>query len=208
MPQPPDPQDSRAILNPGVMAERVRFERFAAPEEFAGILDWCWSVEWEMQPGESHAQETLSLPAVNISVGTTPPPGPHPPPRPYAVSPRVVGVATRRTTRVLSGSGWNVAAKASVGGGRCMPAGSPICVTWKCRCVRCWPSTTSVWGSGWPRRPTVPSVRRRWWRHLNPFWRKPIRRGCGWRARWRASPRWRRTNLRWCAWATSRHTPG
>ncbi len=123
MPQPPDPQDSRAILHPGVMAERVRFERFAAPEEFAGILDWCWSVEWEMPPGESHPQETLSLPAVNISVGTTPPPGPNPQPGPYAVSPRVVGVATRRTTRVLSGSGWNVAAKASVGGFGALYAG-------------------------------------------------------------------------------------
>ncbi|MEI2775321.1 MAG: helix-turn-helix domain-containing protein [Tetrasphaera sp.] len=117
MPDPPDPAaDSRAILHPARMAEHVRLDRFSVPDAFEGILDWVWSVEWDLQPGEVHRQDVLSLPAVNISVGTGPPPGPHPPPGPYAVSPRVVGVARRRTTRVLSGSGWNVAAKTTVGG--------------------------------------------------------------------------------------------
>lgn len=123
MSRPPDPEDSRAILHPGVMAQRVHFERFPVGPAFEGVLDWCWSVEWDLPTGERQAQETLSLPAVNISVGTTPPPGLDPPPGPYAVSPRVVGVATRRTTRVLSGQGWNVAAKASVGGFGALYAG-------------------------------------------------------------------------------------
>lgn len=117
MPTPPDPRrDTRAILHPGQMRQWVTLERFPVPSQWAGILDWAWSVTWVVPAGESFAQDVLSLPAVNVSVGTTPPPGPNPPPGPYAVAPRVVGVASRRTTRVLSGSGWNVAVKTTVGG--------------------------------------------------------------------------------------------
>lgn len=117
MPTPPDPRrDTRAILYPGQMRQWVTLERLPVGPQWVGILDWAWSVTWEVPPGESYAQDVLSLPAVNLSVGTTPPPGPNPPPGPYAVTPRVVGVASRRTTRVLSGSGWNVAVKTTVGG--------------------------------------------------------------------------------------------
>lgn len=117
MPAPPDPRrDTRAILHPGQMRQWVTLERFPVGPQWAGIVDWAWSVTWALPPGESHAQDVLSLPAVNLSVGTTPPPGPNPPPGPYAVAPRVVGVASRRTTRVLSGAGWNVAVKTTVGG--------------------------------------------------------------------------------------------
>lgn len=130
MPQPPDPrEDTRAILHPAKMAEHVRLERFPLPETFEGILDWAWSVEWDLQAGETYPQDVLSLPAVNISVGATPPPGPHPPPGPYAVAPRVVGVARRRTTRVLSGRGWNVATKTTVGGFGGLIAGSVAVLT-------------------------------------------------------------------------------
>ncbi len=117
MSEPPDPsEDTRAILHPARMAEYVRLERFPVPTATDGIFDWAWSVSWNLPPGERLAQDVLSLPAVNLSVGNGPPPGRTPPPGPYAVLPRVVGVARRRTTRVLRGSGWNVAIKTTVGG--------------------------------------------------------------------------------------------
>ncbi len=116
MPQPAPSEDSRAILHPAAMAQWVHLQRFPVPEALARLLDWVWSGEGDLPVGAEHRQDVLSLPAVNISVGTVPPPGPHPPPGPYAVRPRVVGVGRRRTTRGLSGAGWNVAAKTTVGG--------------------------------------------------------------------------------------------
>lgn len=98
------------------MREVTRFERFAAPAELDLIADWFWSVEWSLPPHTRHAQQVLSHPGANLSVGSAPPDGPNPPPGPYPVSARINGCHTGLGTRVLTGHGWNVAAKTSVGG--------------------------------------------------------------------------------------------
>ncbi|WP_344305904.1 AraC family transcriptional regulator [Brevibacterium samyangense] len=127
--------DTRGILSPAEMRRHVDFRRFAAPAEFDGLLDFCWSVEWSFasEPAEQprlpdgeatspperaplfHRQRVVSRPAVNISVGVAPPPdvdvpGPHP------LRAVVNGVTTKVQSRFLSGTGWNLAAKTTTGG--------------------------------------------------------------------------------------------
>ncbi|MBP6995516.1 MAG: AraC family transcriptional regulator [Phycicoccus sp.] len=110
------PDDTRGIIAPGAMMRHVDFQRYAVPAPLEGLLDWFWSVRWTLPLGFTHRQELLQQPGVNISVGTPPPPGPSPPPGPYPLRMVVNGVATSRTTRALSGHGWNVAAKTTTGG--------------------------------------------------------------------------------------------
>ncbi len=130
MSAPPDPsEDSRAILDPTHLAEHVTLERFPAADTLEGLVDGYWSVHWDLPPGAAHSSQVLSVPAVHVSVGVAPPPGPNPPPGPYAASPRVVGVTTRRVERVLTGRGWNVAAKMTTGGFGALIPGSVSALT-------------------------------------------------------------------------------
>lgn len=108
--------DTRGILAPAAMRRAVEFERFPPREELAGLVDWLWSVSFDLPPGAVHRQDVLPHPCLHVSVGNTAPPGADPPPGPYPLSPRVVGVSTGVVTRVLSGRGWNVAAKSTIGG--------------------------------------------------------------------------------------------
>lgn len=94
----------------------VQFARYPAGEMFHGLLDWCWSVRWDLHLGFRHEQRVLSHPGVNISVGNPPPDGPQPPPGPYRLRCVVNGVNTGVSTRVLVGQGWNLAAKTTTGG--------------------------------------------------------------------------------------------
>ncbi len=110
------PGDTRGILLPGGLVEHVDFQRYAAPDELNGLVDWFWSVRWDLPAGQVHSQPLVPQPGVNISVGNGPPPGFHPPAGPYPLRCVVNGVSTRRSARVLSGAGWNLAAKTSTGG--------------------------------------------------------------------------------------------
>ncbi|WP_165943120.1 helix-turn-helix domain-containing protein [Gordonia zhaorongruii] len=92
------------------------FKRYPAPAELDGLIDWFWSVRWDLPAGTRHRQPLIATPAVNVSVGTSPPPGDDPPPGPYPLGTQVNGVTTAVTVRSLSGSGWNVAAKTTTGG--------------------------------------------------------------------------------------------
>lgn len=94
----------------------VDFDRYPAPPELEGLVDWFWSVRWDLPAAQRHRQAVLATPAVNISVGVGPPPGDHPPVEPYALESRINGVTTDVTVRALTGSGWNVAAKTTTGG--------------------------------------------------------------------------------------------
>lgn len=98
------------------MAEHVRLTRYPAPESLVGLIDWFWSVEWELPTGVVHPQQVVPQPGVNVSVGTPPPPGTAPEPGPWPLRCVVNGVTTTLSTRVLSGTGWNLAAKTTTGG--------------------------------------------------------------------------------------------
>lgn len=117
--------DTRGILDPGELRQYVELQRFPAEESLTGIVDWFWSVHWTLPPGRSYRSRVLSHPSVNVSVGDGPPEGEQPPAGPYPTAARVVGVTTTVQVRVLTGSGWNVAAKTTTGGFGAFLAGRP-----------------------------------------------------------------------------------
>lgn len=98
------------------MFRHVDLQRYPAPPELTGLIDWFWSVRWSLPMGFTHRQDVISQPGVNLSIGSAPPPGLNPPPGPYPLHSVVNGVTTELSSRVLSGAGWNLAAKTSTGG--------------------------------------------------------------------------------------------
>lgn len=102
----------RGIVDPDEMLRFVDFVREPPGELLHGLVEWFWSVSWGMPDGVTLDQEVLNHPAGNISVGTLddrgvlldPPEG------------RVYGVQQGLSTRHLSGQGWTVAARTTVGG--------------------------------------------------------------------------------------------
>jgi len=94
------------------MLQFVDFDRYPPGEELEGLVEWFWSVSWDLPDGDPHHQQVLSHPAGNISVGTIdddhpvldPPQG------------RVYGVQKDMSHRLLTGQGWTVAARTTVGG--------------------------------------------------------------------------------------------
>ncbi|MGF1647192.1 MAG: helix-turn-helix domain-containing protein [Kineosporiaceae bacterium] len=110
---PPSPAaDSRGIVDPAAMLRRVDFARYPAGDALTGLVDWFWSVAWDLPSGEVHDQRVLNHPAGHISIGTLDDTGVplHPP------QGRVYGVLTTTSVRRLTVAGWTVAAKTTVGG--------------------------------------------------------------------------------------------
>ncbi len=106
------PSDTRGIIDPATMLRWVRFARYPAGDELDGIVEWFWSVAWELPAGAVHDQHVLNHPAGNISVGTLDDRGvPLDPPEG-----RVYGVQPGLSHRRLTGAGWTVAARTAVGG--------------------------------------------------------------------------------------------
>jgi AraC-like DNA-binding protein len=110
----PVERDSRGILDPWLLRERVRLTRYPAGPALAGVVDRFWAVRWDLPPGVVHRQQVLTHPTANFSVGNANADdgdrriGP--------VEARLNGVARRLSTRVLVGQGWAVAAMARPGG--------------------------------------------------------------------------------------------
>ncbi|MFV0260149.1 MAG: helix-turn-helix domain-containing protein [Acidimicrobiales bacterium] len=108
----PVPDDTRGIVDPAAMFEVVAFRRYPAGPALTGLVEWFWSVSWALPAGQVHHQQVLNHPAGNISVGTVDDSGiPLDPPEG-----RVYGVLNRLSHRRLTGSGWTVAARSTVGG--------------------------------------------------------------------------------------------
>ncbi len=108
----PLPSDTRGIVDPVAMMRHVDFARFPPGEELDGLVEWFWSVEWDLPQGFAHDQQVLNHPAGNISIGTLDDDG-------VPLDPaegRVYGVMTSLSHRHLTGSGWTVAARTTVGG--------------------------------------------------------------------------------------------
>ncbi|MFT7599460.1 MAG: hypothetical protein ACI8TP_002393 [Acidimicrobiales bacterium] len=106
------PEDTRGIIDPAAMMRHVDFARFPAGDALDGLVEWFWSVAWDLPAGSVLDQQVLNHPAGNISVGTLddggvrldPPEG------------RVYGVATGVSERHIAANGWTVAARTTVGG--------------------------------------------------------------------------------------------
>jgi AraC-like DNA-binding protein len=104
--------DTRGIVDPAAMLRHVDFARYPAGDTLAGLIDWFWSVAWDLPGGHVHDQHVLNHPAGHISIGTLDDAGvPLHPPRG-----RVYGVLTRMSVRRLTETGWTVAARTCVGG--------------------------------------------------------------------------------------------
>jgi AraC-like DNA-binding protein len=103
--------DSRGILDPWLLRQRVAFARYPPTPGLDGLVDRFWAVRWDLPEGTAHRQEVLTHPSVNITVGT-------PDARTGRTAPeaRVNGVATDLVDRELAGQGWTVAAMTTVGG--------------------------------------------------------------------------------------------
>lgn len=104
--------DTRGIVDPAAMMRLVDFDRLPPGPVLDGLVEWFWTVAWDLPPEMVHDQQVLNHPAGNISVGTIddagvtldPPEG------------RVYGVLNSVSNRHLAGRGWTVAARTTVGG--------------------------------------------------------------------------------------------
>lgn len=108
----PLPDDTRGIVDPVAMMRHVDFARSPAGDVLEGLVEWFWSVAWDLPDGSVHEQHVLTHPAGNISIGTLDGAGtPLDPPQG-----RIYGVMTGLSRRRLSAAGWTVAARITVGG--------------------------------------------------------------------------------------------
>lgn len=62
-------QDSRGILDPGLLRKRVRLTRYPATAALEPVIDRFWAVSWDLPDGVVHHQQVLTHPGANISVG-------------------------------------------------------------------------------------------------------------------------------------------
>lgn len=120
-------QDSRGILHPLLLRRRVTLARRPPPAALQAVVEWFWTVRWDLPAGTTHRQQLLTHPGANVSVG-------HPdaaetggPPRP--VEAMLYGVARELSTRVLRDSGWTVAALMRPGGLGAFITGSAAALT-------------------------------------------------------------------------------
>jgi AraC-like DNA-binding protein len=124
-PQPVE-RDSRGILDPWLLRQRVRLSRYPAGPPLAGVVDRFWAVRWDLPDGMVHRQEVLTHPGANVSVGSPDARSGEPA---GTVEARLSGVARDLTTRELAGRGWAVAALLTPGGLGAFVAGSAADLT-------------------------------------------------------------------------------
>jgi AraC-like DNA-binding protein len=104
-------RDSRGILDPWLLRQRLALTRYPAGPALDGLVDHFWAIRWDLPAGVQHRQEVLTHPVANISVS-------HPDARSglCAIEARLSGVARKLTDRVVAGQGWVVAAMTTPGG--------------------------------------------------------------------------------------------
>lgn len=108
----PVPTDTRGIIDPVEMMRYVDFARSPAGDVLDGLIEWFWSVAWELPGDRVHDQQVLNHPAGNISIGTLDDTGEPLDP----AQGRIYGVMTEVSHRRLTSTGWTVAARTAVGG--------------------------------------------------------------------------------------------
>jgi AraC-like DNA-binding protein len=109
----PEPveRDTRGILDPWLLRQRVRLTRHPPTEPLTGVIDRFWAVQWDLPGGAEHSQQVLTHPGANVSVGPADGHGEEGP-----LEARLYGVTRSLTRRRLRGRGWTVAAMTTVGG--------------------------------------------------------------------------------------------
>jgi AraC-like DNA-binding protein len=120
----PDPveRDSRGILDPWLLRQRVQLNRYPAGPALAALVDWFWAVRWDLPEGQAHRQQVLTHPGANFSISpASAEPGDR---QARPLEARLNGVARGLSTRVLVGRGWAVAALTRPGGLGALIAGS------------------------------------------------------------------------------------
>ena len=112
----PDPveRDSRGILDPWLLRQRVQLSRYPPGPALDGLVDRFWAVRWNLPPGTAHQQQVLTHPGANVSVGHAN--GERGQRQPGPVEARLYGVARGLSARLLVGQGWTVAALLRPGG--------------------------------------------------------------------------------------------
>jgi AraC-like DNA-binding protein len=112
----PDPveSDSRGILDPWLLRQRVRLTRYPPTPALDGLVDRFWAVAWDLPRGTVHRQHVLTHPGANLSVGHADGAGASD--RAAPVEALLNGVARGLSTRTLVGQGWAVAAMTRPGG--------------------------------------------------------------------------------------------
>ncbi len=108
----PLPADTRGIVDPVAMMRHVDFARSPAGDALDGLVEFFWSVAWDLPDDLVHEQKVLNPPAGNISIGTLDDEGARLDP----AQGRVYGVMTGLSHRRLEADGWTVAARTAVGG--------------------------------------------------------------------------------------------
>ncbi len=125
----PEPveRDSRGIIDPWLLRQRVQLTRYPPGPVLDGLVDRFWAVRWDLPPGTVHRQQVLTHPGANVSVGhANAAPGQC---EPGPVEARLYGVARGLSTRVLAGRGWTVAALTWPGGLGAFITGSAAALT-------------------------------------------------------------------------------
>lgn len=84
---------TRGVLYP---ARLPQFHRLPPPAAAAGLVEWFWIPEWDIEPGRSSRQEIVAYPALNLVVDAT--------------TVTLSGATTRVSHRDLRGCGWAVGA--------------------------------------------------------------------------------------------------
>jgi AraC-like DNA-binding protein len=107
-------EDSRGILDPGLLRQRVHFTRYPVSPTLAGLIDHFWAVTWNLPAGTTHTQKLLTHPGCNLSIGHADARGGDD--GDGKIEARLNGVARKLTTRTLKGGGWTVAALTTPGG--------------------------------------------------------------------------------------------
>jgi AraC-like DNA-binding protein len=89
--------ETRGILTPGALDRKFRLTRLPPSADLAHVVERYWTVEWHLPGRETHVQETLPFPCVNLAIerGRS----------------GVFGVSRRRFTITLEGSGRVFAVK-------------------------------------------------------------------------------------------------
>jgi AraC-like DNA-binding protein len=113
---PPVSQDSRGIIDPARLRERLTLNRYPPGPALEGLIDRFWVVSWQLPEGLVHTQQVLTHPCANLSVSPAQARDGDSSNRAGPIEAMVNGVQRELTSRRLAGTGWAVAAMTTPGG--------------------------------------------------------------------------------------------
>ncbi|QOV36432.1 AraC family transcriptional regulator [Streptomyces ferrugineus] len=108
--------DTRGIVDPSGLLNRVRFRRHEPAEPLRRYIEWYWLIDWDLP--EPYASQVVPHPSVNLTFQWDEAEGP-----PYA---EVTGVALGLFTRKLTGPGRVCGVKFRPGGFRPYAPEAPV----------------------------------------------------------------------------------